>query len=307
VKKLAKPPAKPLAEAPDVRSFALGREKVQSNAWGAGMARIGERFARRLRGLIDPMIDAKSQVVVGEVETKRWDVWRANLPAFTSLSLYRLRPMKGGMMIHIDPDFISALLDTVYGGPGAAWKRPTSEFTPAEEKLLGRLRDGMVAGLGEAWSEVAPLQPAAVGHETNPDFANAFRNDEQVLIQHFTLGAGDIPPTDIAIAYSLGAMRAVEAQLTAKVHDDAGPADELWRLRMASALQEVRLPVRSVLARPELSVSQLMALKPGDVIPITIPAAIPLLVANKRVASGTIGEKNGLAAIQVTSVERDPQ
>lgn len=292
-------------DVPEVHSFSLGREKVQSNAWGAGMARIGERFARRLRTLIDPMVDAKSQVVVGEVETKRWDAWRENLPAFASLGLYRLRPMKGGMLIGIDPGFVSALLETVYGGPGRAWNRPVNEFTPAEEKLLAKLHDGMVAGLTEAWSEVAPLQPVAVGHETNPDFANAFRNDEQVLVQHFTLAAGDIPPTDIAIAYSLAAMRAVEAQLTAKVHDDAGPADELWRLRMASALQEVRLPVRSVLARPQLSVSELMALKPGDVIPITIPVAIPLLVANKRVASGTIGEKNGLAAIQVTSVERD--
>jgi flagellar motor switch protein FliN/FliY len=36
------------------------------------------------------------------------------------------------------------------------------------------------------------------------------------------------------------------------------------------ALENVRLPVRSVLARPELSVAQLMALKPGDVIPITL-------------------------------------
>lgn len=297
----------PRIDVPDVRSFSLGREKVQSNAWGAGMARIGERFGRRLRALIDPMIDAKSQVVVGEVETLRWDAWRENLSSFASLGLYRLRPMKGGMLIGIDPGFVSALLETLYGGPGRPWNRPANEFTPAEEKLLAKLHDGMVAALTEAWSEVAPLQPLPVGHETNPDFANAFRGDEQILVQHFTVAAGEIAPTDIAIAYSLAAMRAVEAQLTAKVHDDAGPADELWRLRMAGALQEVRLPVRSVLARPQLSVSELMALKPGDVIPITIPSAIPLLVANKRVASGTIGEKNGLAAIQVTSVEREPQ
>lgn len=300
-------PADPASLArPDagVRPFALGREKVQSHAWAAGMARIGERFARRLRGLIDPLIDGKSQVAVGDSGTMRWDAWRADLPGFASLALFRLRPMKGGLVIALDPGFVSALLDGFYGGTGRAWDRQSAEFTPAEERLIAQLHDGILTGLVESWSEFAPIAPAAIGHETNPDFANAFRADEMIVLQRFTLTAGAIAPTEIVIAYSLSALRAVESQLSAKVHDDAGPADDLWRMRIGAALEDVRLPVRSVLARPEVTVSQLLALQPGDVIPITVPAAIPLLVANKRIASGTIGEKNGLAAIQITSIER---
>jgi len=60
--------------------------------------------------------------------------------------------------------------------------------------------------------------------------------------------------------------------------------------------------VRSVLARPELTMGQLMALKPGDVIPINLAAKVPLLVGSKRFAEGTIGEQEGRAALLVESV-----
>jgi flagellar motor switch protein FliM len=71
---------------------------------------------------------------------------------------------------------------------------------------------------------------------------------------------------------------------------------------MAGALEQVRLPVRTVLARPELTMSQLMQLKVGDVIPINLSPKVPLLVASKRFAEGTIGEQEGRAALLVESV-----
>lgn len=295
-------PRSPFAS--EVRDFSLGREKVQPSAWASGLARIAERFARRLRVLVDPMVEVKSSVSVGDVETMRWEAWRDQLPGFTSMALYRLRPMKGGLMLVVPPDFVSALVDSFYGGPGKPTPRTQREFTAAEERVVTRITEGMLTALVESWSEFAELQPQATGRETNPAFANAFRPDESILVQQFIVSSGEMRPATLSIAYSLAALRAVESQLSAKVHDDAGPSDEVWRYRLASAMQDVRLPVRSVLARPEITVAELMALKPGDVIPITVPATIPLLVANKRFASGTIGERNGQAAILISQTER---
>ena len=48
--------------------------------------------------------------------------------------------------------------------------------------------------------------------------------------------------------------------------------------------------------------SQLMQLKPGDVIPITLPAKAPLIVADRRLAFGTIGEREGKAALMIEQV-----
>ena len=266
---------------------------------------MGERLARRLRGVVEPFARAKVQVTAEPLATLRFDAWRDALPPFISLSLYRLRPLKGGALVVVEPNFVVSMVDTFYGGSGAVSSTRTREFTATEEHVLGRLVEGVVEKLVDVWSEVIPLTAALASRETNAGYANLVRPDEPVVVQRFTIVPGQGRPSAVSIVYPLGALRPYEAQLSAKVHAEAGPSDGEWRARMAAALQDVRLPVRSVLARPELTVAQLMALTPGDVIPITLAPKVPLIVANKLLASGTIGEQDGRAALMIDHIERD--
>lgn len=290
----------------EVKPYALGQEALRPPTRLAGLERIGERLARRLRGVLEPFARAKPSVVPEIIETLRFDAWRDQLPDFMSLSLYRLRPLKGGMLIAIAPDFITRLVDSFYGGNGLALPAVRhKEFTPAEERLLGRLTDAVVDSLVEVWAEVLPLTPALASRETNAGYASLVRGDELVVVQRFDIGAGQLPPTTIALVYPLSALRPYETQLSAKVHAEPGVVDDEFRERMARALEQVRLPVRSVLARPTLSLSEVLNLKAGDVIPITLAPRVPLLVANRRLAEGTIGEQEGRAALRIERMDAD--
>lgn len=286
----------------EVRLFALGREAFRPAARLAGLERMGEKLARRFRTMIEPFARARTQVLAEPIETRRFEDWRAGLPDFTSLSLYRMRPLKGGMLIALEPTFIANLVDAFYGGTGAGVAAKTGEFTPSEERLLARLTESMIEILVELWAEVIPLAPALASRETNAAYASLVRPDEGVVIQRFRVVPGGGRASTISILYPLGTLRPIEAELAAKVHDDSGEPDNEWRIRLAAALENVRLPVRSVLARPELSVAQLMALKSGDVIPITLAPTVPLLVGAKLVAEGSIGEREGRAALMIQHV-----
>lgn len=288
----------------DVRPFALGSEALRPGTRLAGLDRIGERLARRLRDVLEPFVRVKPKVEAEAPLTSRFETWRDALPEFTSLSLYRLRPMKGGMLVALSPDYVSRLVDAFYGGTGAppanaARKR---EFTPAEERLLSRLTDAVVGAVVEAWGEVVPLEAALASRETNSSYASLVRGDEAVVVQRFAITGGGTGATSMDLVFPLAAMRAYEVQLSAKVHAEAGPVDSEFRYRMARALENVSLPVRSVIARPQLSVQELMALKVGDVIPITLSPRVPLIVGNRRLAEGTIGEQEGRAAFQIETI-----
>ncbi len=290
-----------------VQPFALGREALRPVARLAGLERISERMARNLRGVIEPLVKAKPQVLAEPLDTCRFEAWRDALPAFTSLGLYRLPPLKGGVLIALEPDFVTRMVDAFYGGSGAAGKPGprATEFTATEERLAARLADAVVEQIVDGWSGVAKLVPTPALRETNAAYASLVRADEQVVVQRFGVVAGPAGPTRIDIVYPLASLRLYEAQLGAKVHDDAGHADADWRARMAAALRDVRLPVRSVLARPSLSLAELINLKPGDVIPITLAPKVPLIVANKRLAQGTIGEQDGRAALMIETIDAD--
>lgn len=290
--------------AKEVRPFTLGQEAFRPVARLAGLERMGERLARGLRAMIEPFARAKTQIVAEPIEIRRFEDWRDDLPDFTSLSLYRLRPLKGGMLIVLEPTFIANMVDAFYGGSGSGAASKTGEFTASEERLLARLTEGVIEKLVELWAEVVPLAPVLASREVNAAYASLVRPDEAVVIQRFRVTPAGGRASDISILYPLATLRPIEAELAAKVHDDPGEADTEWRQRLAAALEHVRLPVRSVLARPELSVAQLMALKPGDVIPITLAPTVPLLAGAKRVAEGSIGEQEGRAALLIQNVAR---
>jgi flagellar motor switch protein FliM len=291
-------------ESEAVAAFSLGAASTKPAQRLAGLDRIGERMARRLRTEIEPLSRSKTQVTCDPIETRRFEDWTIDQREFTSLSLFRLRPLKGNMLIAIEAEFITSLVDAFYGGRGTVHSHKKNEFTPSEERLLAKLTDMMTRAMGEAWGDILKLEPMLASRETNPAYATLSRPDESVIIQRFTLVPGQGRPGMISLIFPQNTLRPVEAQLSSKRQDDVGPIDSEWRYRMACALEQVRLPVRSVLARPELTVRQLMQLKVGDVIPINLPPRVPLLVAQTRLAEGTIGEQEGRAALMIEQVSK---
>ena len=289
------------ANLPAVQSYALG-QAVRPTPRLSGLERMGERLARAARDLIEPMARVKTIVTNEVLETRIFSDWRADLPMFTSLSLYRLRPLKGSMLLVVEPQFIADMVNAFYGGSGSSAPPKGPELSAGEERLLTRLTDALIPSLIDSWAEVAPLEPTLAARETCGAHASLVRLDESVVIQRLSVAPQGMRPSTIQIVYPLAMLRPLEEQLSGKVHEDMSSTDPEWRYRLAAALDNVQLPVRSVLARPELSVAQLMALKPGDVIPITLEPTVPLLVATKLVAEGTIGEQEGRAALMIESV-----
>lgn len=287
-----------------VKSFKLGRERPAASEKFTGLERMGEKLTRSLRSIFETLAQARTEISVSPLSIQRWDDWTASLPGFTSLSGYRMKPLKGGMVMAIQPAFVTALLERFYGGACGEEVSGRTEFTAGEELLLGRLCERLLGCLMEQWAEVTPVEAALVERDTCPTHFNFLRGDERIVIQSFRIAPLECPASTIAIAYPLGMLRGIEDQMALRVHDDTPGEDASWRVRLAEALGEVALPVRSVLARPEITLGQLMVLKPGDVIPIQLNATTPLLVANHLIADGQIGERDGRAALMIDHIQR---
>jgi flagellar motor switch protein FliM len=297
-----------LAEAAESRPasaqpFSFGADPMRPLAAIPALDRMSERAARKLRERIEPISRIKPRVSADPVTVRRFDDWKSEQPEFTSISLYRFRPLKGGVLVSIAPDLVGRLVDAFYGGPGIHSERVVKEFTPTEERLLTRLSEALIETLVEVWSEVMPVKVQLSSRETNTAYAALVPAGEPVAVARFAISIGQGGPASIDILYPVVALRSIEGQLAAKVHDDGGMTGSEWHERMSAALGEVRIEARSVLARPTLSVSEVLNLKAGDVIPISLPAMVPLLVAGRQIALGKIGEQDGRAALKIEKVE----
>ena len=299
----AAPGAPFLAAAPEAQPFAFGQDGVRPAERLTGLERMGEKLARAFKDMIEPFARARAQVPVPTLETMAFEDWSAAQPAFSSLSHLRMRPLKGGMLIALDANFIGALVETFYGGTSASPRAHKGhEFTASEDLLLKRLRNRLVEILAEHWAPLAEIEFSLAVHETNPAHLGFVRSEDPVVVQSFAVSAGAVTSV-IQFVYPLASIRPIEARMASKVHDDdEHKANDAWRQRLSHALAHVRLPVRSVLARPEISVAELLALKVGDVIPIQLAPRTPLLAGQRRIAEGVIGEQDGRAAMMIEQV-----
>jgi flagellar motor switch protein FliM len=285
------------------QTHVFGADAARPLAAIPALDRMGERAARLLKSRVEPISRIKPRVKAEPVIVRRFDNWAAEQPNFTSLALYRFRPLKGGLLIAIAPDLVSRLVDAFYGGPGIHSERVVKEFTPTEERLLARLSEALIETLTEVWSEVMPAKAQLISRETSTAHAALVAPDQPVAIARFSIGFGGNRTSAVDIVYPVVALRAIEAQLSAKIHDDSGMSTVEWRERMADALGDVRIKARSVLARPTLSVAELLELQAGDVIPVSLPERVPLLISGRQIAWGRIGEQDGRAALLIEKVE----
>jgi flagellar motor switch protein FliM len=286
----------------DVQPFVFGQDGPRPAERLSGLERMGEKIARAMRPAIEPIARARVTVTCEPLELRTFQEWQNEQPDFSALTLYRLRPLKGGMLVQIDANFVASLVEIFYGGaPGASVKRKPGDFTASEELLLNRLLEKIATILASHWNDVTPVELAFGTRETNVAHLPFLRGDEMVVVQKFTVSAG-IAPTVIPVLYPLSMLRPIEEKLEARVQDEDLAANQDWRWRLGQALSQVSLPVRSVLARPEISVAELLSLKVGDVIPINLQPRTPLLAGARRIADGVIGEQDGRAALMIEKV-----
>jgi flagellar motor switch protein FliM len=268
----------------------------------SGVDRLGEKLGRRLRALLEPMVGGKPKVVARPVELIDFGTWSGQVPAFSSIGVYRLLPLKGNVLLRMDAGLVSTAVDCFYGGTGRRMAHARAEFTSIEDRLIASLSDALMKRLVECWADTLPLEAALIARETGVGFAASQPASDQMVVQRFTVSLVGDDEWPIDILYPLAGLRAIEPLLGTKVHDEADRDDPVWRARIARQMGNIRLPARTVLARPSLPLADLMKLKAGDIIPVNLNRILPLIVGDRIVAHGSIGEQDGRAAFLIETL-----
>ncbi len=287
------------SEAPSVDLVQLGAA-VATRPELPGLGRIGAKIAR---GLCEAFASSggATKVTVGEIRTLTFAEWKAELQPMVAVARYRERAMKGGLLISVPSRLLATLVDIFYGGTGAIDPARIS-FGSAEQRLFDRFAGKAAEALTAAWADVEQLAPTVMGSTFGVEDVALAKPDDVVVVQQFATSDPEAGDGFIDVVYPLASLRGMPGlQETAEVVVEE--ADPLWRMRMSEAVMQARLPVRTVIARPTVPLSRLLALAPGDFIPVTLPPRVPVTVAGRLLAHGTIGEANGRAAIKIDRLE----
>ncbi len=264
---------------------------------------INERFARLFRISLFNMLRRTPELTVAPVEMHKFIEYVHSLHVPTSLNLIRLNPLRGTSLMIFDPKLVFAVVDNFFGGNGRFAKIEGRDFTPTETRIISNLMTQAFGDLREAWLPVMPLEPEFLSREINPHFANIVGPSEVVVITRFHIeldgGGGDL---HVAMPYT--SIEPIRDMLSTRVKSDRSEKDERWVQALHREIEDAEVDVSTLLARSHISLSQLLDMKPGDILPCDFEGKVTLLANEVPLFRGTCGRSRGRHAVKIDEIVR---
>lgn len=283
----------------DPAPVSLTRNQDEAPAF-PGLGPVGERFGRGLADLLARFGFGETHVRADVSQMTNVGEWQSTRSAKDALLRFQMHPMKGAMLLSLPARLVVQLVDRFFGGDGI-FTVCHKDFSPAELRLLKRLGEACLPLLAAAWKDVITIEPQLMALEPDGRIPALGNPLEPIAVLPFAV-SGHYGQFEIHCVFQQAALRPVEALKAGSEGDVAEPVDTIWQSLLGDAVMQVRLPIRSVFARPEMSLEKLVSLKEGDLIPILMPRHVPVSIGEKLFAHGSVGESNGRTAIKIESL-----
>jgi len=259
---------------------------------------INERFARLFRTSIYSLLRRSPDIQVAPLQMKKFGEYMQTLQLPSSLNLVRVAPLRGTGLIVLSQSFVFAMVDNFFGGSGRQGTIAGREFTATESRVIHMLLKGVFANLQEAWSHIAPIEVEYLSSELNPHFANIVGPTEIVVINSFRIeldgGGGDL---HVTLPYSM--IEPLRDVLDSRVQSDRVEQDERWLHTLREEIEDAEVLMTTVLGRSQLSLADLVNLKPGDVIPCDFNGQATVFAEDVPLFRGSFGVSRGQQAVKV--------
>ncbi len=260
---------------------------------------INERFARNIRvGLFD-FIRKSPEISIGGIKVQKYSAFLREIVVPTSFNIVGVKPLRGNGLIICDPNFIFAVIDALFGGDGKSQTRIEGrDFSPTEQRIIGRLVGVIIEQYAKAWVGVYPLELEYQRSEMQPQFANIATPNEVVIATSFTLEIGETSGTiHFCIPYST--LEPIRDVLHSPIQGDGLEPDRRWINLMKEQIQSAEVELVAELAHAPATVEQLLSFKPGDFIELDLQPGIECKVAGVPILACHYGTANGKYALKV--------
>ncbi len=260
---------------------------------------IHERFAHRLRISLFDLLRRELIVTVSAIEKRSYADLTTSLSAPCSVNVITMPPLSGPALLIFDQELIFMIVDTFFGGTGRLYKSPSvRDFTTTETRFIQRLLQLSFGCLEDAWEPFTAIKCSHLSSETKPQFITAINPTEWLAVSSVHISRDNISGVmHLAMPYSiLEPIRATLLDSLSKEHPN--PSVQLTE-RMREGIQDSQVDVHCFLAGFELTLSELLELKIGDVIPVNIPPTALLQVEQVPVYSGRYGVAQGWRALKI--------
>ena len=282
-----------------VHTYNLGTQERIVRGRMPTLELINERFARYLRiGLFNYM-HRTTDISVGPIRVQKYSEFIRNLVVPTNLNLVAAKPLRGTSLFVIDPNLVFLVVDNMFGGDGRFHTRVEGrDFTPTEQRIIQGLLNVIFTEYSRSWKPVYDMSFDYIRSEMNSQFANIATPSEIVVSTTFSLEFGGTA-ADMHICFPYSMLEPIRDLLYSTMQSDQLSSDHRWIVMLRKQLKDAEVEIAARLASTTVTLGQILKLKTGDILPITIPDTIVASVDDIPLMECRYGQQGGQFALKI--------
>lgn len=264
---------------------------------------VHEQFGRLCSASLSALMRSLCEVKLISTDQLSYDEFIRSIPTPTFINIINVPPGNGTMIFEFSPSLSYTIVDRLLGGAGAK-SSIHRELSEIEKAILMRIVDRFLECMTESWANVMPLNFALEASETNPQlFLQLLLPSEMTILLTFEVTLTEsIGTVSLCIPYP--AIEDILPRLSARtwftgLHKSSNPEMETV---LRHHMNAVPLDLRVFLGRTELSIQELLELRPGDVVPLETrqDGEVTVLIGGEEKYFGTPGTRRQHRAVRVT-------
>ena len=238
--------------------------------------------------------------------------WRAvyfedfirKVPLPTGLIILRVEPVRTSALLVLDARTVFYAIDVLLGGGRRGRvKVEGRDFTPIETRIIRHISNILLQSLKMAWEPVYPLEFHLEKIELSPELAAASFERVPIVVADFDVDFGGAAGS-FSLCLPSGLVKAFRDRMAEGTKVEVGPEDPQWRSQLIEALKEVPVSLEVEFVKVEVTASELLKLKEGDVffIPSSPEEELVVKVQGIPLLKGKAGVSRGRRAVKITAL-----
>lgn len=295
--------ARPGSHQKEVHTYDFKRPERVSKDQMRAIEGIHESFARNFGASLSGFLRTIVEIRVATTEQLTYSEFIYSLPNPTNFNLLTAEPLEGQICLEISPLIIYPIIDRLLGGSNSELYIPQRPLTVIEQRLVGRITDRGLTCLTETWSDLVDVKFKITEVESNPHLVQIVAPNEIVVVVGFEIKmSGRAGTMSLCIPFPViePVMDKLVTQGWLAYQRRSGVDDKSETIGRELGATEVG--IQAYLGETTMTVSELLALQPGDILQTKKPVRgeTILQVEGKNKFAGKLGLHKDHLAVRIT-------
>ncbi|WP_320173941.1 flagellar motor switch protein FliM [Maridesulfovibrio sp.] len=226
---------------------------------------VNDRFARLATNNLANTMRKRVDINPISIDMSKFGDFMRSLPVPTSLSIFKMDPLRGNAILVVDSRLVFALVESFFGGSGSQPKVEGRDFTPIEQAIVDRVVKIALSNLEDSWRPVHEVHLELVRSEVNPQFAAIVPPSDVVVVITFEVELENaIGSLIVCLPYST--LEPIRSKLHASFQSERLEIDHVWVSRFKERLLETPVDLLVRLGKTKITGRQLLNLEEGDLL-----------------------------------------